>query len=159
MRSSNIMFEIVIKLRISTWVISNCHQTENINLSDEWLSTWVMGSFMMRTSSISPNWVKYSLSRSWLVWTEGLGVRQSLKDGKWHPEEKLYHTGPIPMSRSPILWMINSGKRLNNLGEGGRADPKSLNFLPGISFLRRDRINLKIVIMAKCIFQDKVGPN
>ena len=53
--------------------------------------------------------------------------------------------------------MINNGKRLNNLGEGGgRGDPNSLNFLSGISFLRRDRINLKVVIMAKCIFQDIV---
>ena len=27
---------------------------------------------MMRTSSTSPNWLKYSLSRSWLVWVGGL---------------------------------------------------------------------------------------
>lgn len=56
--------------------------------------------------------------------------------------------------------MINNGKRLNNLGKGGgeHGAPNSLNFLSGISFLRRDRINLKVVIMAKCIFQDIVGP-
>ena len=29
--------------------------------------TWVMGSFMTRTSVTLPNWPKYSLSRSWLV--------------------------------------------------------------------------------------------
>ena len=31
------------------------------------MKTWVIGSFMMSTSSTSPNWLKYSLNRSWLV--------------------------------------------------------------------------------------------